>query len=188
MNFVRQNCVERDVRKSVAEFKKFTVAAIRAYFGDDATIRSFEDSANTDEHERDLKYGIDGVITDGEGWTHNYASRVTFKPQYQNFTVRGYRPSGAKTELDKIGRVDEPKPEFHIHTCVGSDGRGALVAIDETVELYQYIERYKPGMRYNRQDGVGFYPVPFAPLNGVRVFYVDASGCVEEITAKFKAA
>lgn len=182
------NYVEHDARKSVAAFRKFTEYAIRAHFGANAKIRSFEDSANTDEHERDLKYGIDGVITDGEGWTHNYASRVTFKPQYQNFTVRGYRPSGTKTEIDKIGQVDEPKPEFHIHTCVGSDGRGALVAIDETVELYQYIERYKPGMRYNRQDGVGFYPVDFKPLANVKIYHVDASGNAEEITAKFKAA
>lgn len=182
------NYVEHDARKSVAAFKKFTVSAIRTFFGEDATIHSFEDSANPLERELDRKHGVDGVITDGDGWTHNYASRVTFKPQYQNFTVRGYRPSGTKTEIDKIGQVDEPKPEFHIHTCVGSDGRGALVAIDETVELYQYIERYKPGMRYNRQDGVGFYPVDFKPLANVKIYHVDASGNAEEITAKFKAA
>ena len=181
------NRVDRDARKSVAAFRKFTTLAIKAHFGDDATIHSYENSENPDEHKRDLYNAIDGVIVDSDGWTHNYASRVTFKPQYQNFTVRGYRPSGTKTEIDKIGQVDEPRPEFSIQTCVDGDRRGAVVAIAETVELYQYIERYKPGMRYNRQDGVGFYPVDFKPLANVKIYRVDASGNVEEITDEYSS-
>ena len=180
------NRVDRDARKSVVTFRKFTTLAIKAHFGDDATIHSYEDSENPDERKRDLYNAIDGIVIDSEGWTHNFASRVTFKPQYQNFTVRGYRPSGTKTEIDKIGQVDEPKPEISIQTCV--DERGAVVAIAETVELYRFIERYKPAMRFNHYDGVGFYPVPFASLASVRVFYVDASGNVTNITATFTAA
>lgn len=187
--------IKSDMKKSVRAFKKFTVHATKAHFGDDAQIHSYEGSDNPAERELDLKFGIDGVVTNGEGWAHFYASRVQFLKygglSFNTFTVRGFRPSGTATEIDKLRhgqKVDEPKPEYHIQAYVDGDGRGAVVGICETVELYQYIERHKPEMQYNRSDHVGFYPVKFSAIDGVRVFYVAESGNVTDITAKVKAS
>ena len=180
---------KKDGEKSIRFFEKFAVHAIKAHFGGDALIHSYEDSNNPVEHELDLKFGIDGVIVGGDGWSHNYASRVQFGKPYNTFTLRGYRPSGAATEIDKLRRgqqIDEPKPEYHIHTYVDSDGRGAVVGICETVELYQWIHRHKPEMIYNRQGDAGFFAVDFAALDSVRVFYVDSYGNVRDVTERVK--
>lgn len=182
--------IKSDMKKSVRAFEKFTAHAIKAHFGGDAQIHSYEDSNDPSERELDLNYGIDGVIVDGEGWAHNYASRVQFVKyggwSYDTFTVRGFRPSGAATEIDKLRQVGTPKPEYHIQTYVDYDKRGAVVGIAETVELYQWITRNKPPLITNR-DGTKFYAVEFSAIDSVRVFYVDERGNVTDITA-FTAA
>lgn len=190
MNFVIRN----DAAKSLRAFEKFSCHALKKFFGDDAQIHSYENSDNPAERDLDLNFGIDGFVVDSEGWAHNYASRVQFLKcgglSFNTFTVRGFRPSGAKTEIDKLRhgqKVDEPKPEYHIQAYVDFGGRGAVVGIVETVELYQWITRNKPPLKTNR-DGTKFYAVEFNALDGVRVFYVDESGNVTDITAKVKAA
>ena len=179
--------IQSDMKKSIRAFKKFTVHALKAHFGDDAQIHSYENSNDPVERELDLSHGIDGVVVDGAGYHHFYASRVQFGAPYNTFTVRGFRPSGAATEIDKLRQVGTPKPECHVQTYVDFGGRGAVVGIAETVELYQWITRNKPTLITNRSDGTKFYAVEFSAV-ACRVFYVNDSGSVTNITAKIKAS
>ena len=176
MNFVIRN----DAAKSIRAFQKFGVPALKQIFGGDAQIHSYEGSNDPVERELDLNHGIDGVIVDGEGWAHNYASRVQFLKygglSFNTFTIRTRRPSGAKTEIDKMQAVDEPTSAIHVQTYVDGDGRGAVVGIAGTAEVKQAVYRYKPETKYNRSDNVGFAAIDFYKVEGVRVFYVDESG------------
>lgn len=184
--------IKSDAQKSIRAFKKFTVHAIKARFGDNAQIRSYEGSKDPAERDLDLNHGIDGVIVDGEGYHHFYASRVQFLKygglSFNTFTIRTRRPSGAKTEIDKMQAVDEQTSAIHVQTYVDGDGRGAVVGIAGTAEVKQAVYRYKPETKYNRSDNVGFAAIDFYKVEGVRVFYVDESGNVTDITAKVKAA
>ena len=182
---------QQDAQKSIRAFQKFSCPALKKFFGENAQIHSYEGSDNPAERELDLKFGVDGVVTDGEGWAHFYASRCSFGFYYGTFTVRGFRPSGTATEIDKLRhgqKVDEPKPEYTIQCYVNFDGRGAVVGICDTVELYQWIVRHKPEMQYNHSDHVGFYPVKFSAIDSVRVFYVDSYGNIIDVTATVKAS
>lgn len=183
---------EQDAQKSRVGFEQFTRHALAKFFGGDAQIHSYEGSNDPVERELDLNHGIDGVIVDGEGWAHNYASRVQFLKygglSFNTFTIRTRRPSGAKTEIDKMQAVDEPTSAIHVQTYVDGDGRGAVVGIAGTAEVKQAVYRYKLKPKTNHSDDVEFVAVDFDKVEGVRVFYVDASGNAEEITAKFKAA
>ena len=181
-------CYKNDAERSIRLFGKFSRYALNRHFGGNAQIRSFEGSDNPAERDLDLKHGIDGVVVTADGWTHKYASRVQFGVYHGTFTIRGYRPSGTATEIHKLRRVDELKPDYHVQTYVDSDGRGAVVGICETAELMQYIDRHKPAMKFTHNGGQGFYPVPFADLATVRVFYVDERGNVTDVTAKIKAS
>lgn len=181
-------CFKSDAVRSIRAFDKFSRHALNRHFGGNALIRSFEGSDNPAEQNLDMNHGIDGVVVTADGWTHNFASRCSFVQGFNTFTVRGYRPTGTPTEFDKIGRVEEEKPEFTAQCYVDSDGRGAVVGIAETVEIYQYIDRHKPAMRFNHRDGVGFYAVPFSELATAKIYYVDACGNVTDVTAKIKAS
>lgn len=181
-------CFKSDADRSIRAFNKFTRHVLNHFFDSNKMIRNFEGSNNPAERDLDRKHGIDGFVVDRDDWARYFASRISFVTGYNTFTVRGYRPSGTATEIHKIGRVDEPKPEYHVQTYVDGDSRGAVVGIAETVELYRYIHRHKPEMRFNHSDGVGFYPVPFADIATVRVFYVDERGNVTDVTAKIKAS
>jgi len=177
-------CFKTDSEKSRRAFDKFTRHALNRHFVGNKLIRSFEGSQDPVERELDLKHSIDGVIVTADDWAHYFASRVQFGKYYGTFTIRGYRPSGTATEIHKLCRVDEPKPDYHVQTYVDSDGRGAVVGICETAELMQYIDRHKPAKRRNGQDGVGFYAVPFSELATAKIYYVDACGNVTDVTKK----
>ena len=181
-------CFEKDAEKSRRAFDKFTRHALNRHFDGNKLIRSFEGSQDPVERELDIKHGCDGGIVDRDNWAHYFASRVQFGKYYGTFTVRGYRPTGTATEIHKLRREEGAKPEFHVQTYVDSDGQGAVVGIVETIELVQYIDRHKPEMKFARDGGQGFYPVPFADLAGIRVYYVDACGNVTDVTAKIKAS
>ena len=177
---------KKDGEKSIRFFEKFAVHAIKAHFGGDALIHSYEDSNNPVEHELDLKFGIDGVIVGGDGWSHNYASRVCRAQGYLTFTVRAERLSGTKTELAKLRQVDTPKPEFHIQAYV--DGHGAIVGIAERVEILRTIAHGKATTTRNRSDGTEFKAVKFVDVEGCRIYRVDNSGNVIDLTAEFTTA
>ena len=181
-------CFKSDAERSIRAFDKFTRHALNRHFGGNKLIRSFEGSQDPVERELDLKHSIDGVIVTADDWAHYFASRVQFGKYYGTFTVRGYRPTGTPTEIHKLRREEGAKPEFHVQTYVDGDGRGAVVGIAETVEIYQYIDRHKPAMRFNHRDGVGFYAVPFSELATAKIYYVDACGNVTDVTAKIKAS
>ena len=174
-----------DAAFSVAGFKKFSVHAIKAHFGDDALIHSYEDSNNPVDRELDLKFGIDGVIVDGDDWSHNYASRVCRAQGYPTFTVRAERLSGTKTELAKLRQVDTPKPEYHIQAYV--DEHGAIVGIAERVEILRAIAHGKATTTRNRNDGTEFKAVKFVDVEGCRIYRVDISGNVVDVTADYAA-
>lgn len=175
-------CFEKDAEKSRRAFDKFTRYALNRHFDGNKLIRSFEGSQDPVERELDIKHSIDGVIVDRDNWAHYFASRALTAQGFLTFTVRGDRPTGTATEIHKIRRVGEPKPEYHVQTYVDSDGQGAIVGIVETIELVQYIDRHKPAKRRNGQDGVGFYAVDFVEpeLATAKVYYVGASGNVTD--------
>ena len=180
---------EQDAAKSIAAFNRFSAPALQKCFGNDAQIFSFENHNNRVEEILDTMASIDGIIA-VEGVAYFYSSRVQFGTCYENFTLRGWRPSGATTEMAKLKRaakIHAPMPTFTVQSFVDSDGLSATVGVAKTIDLIRYAENHNVEEKVT-STGERFFVIPWFELERVKVYRVDASGNVTEITATFTAA
>ena len=182
---------EKDAEKSRRAFQQFSSPALKKFFGG-AVILSTEghtkDKPTTIEKSLDIS-GIDGICVTQKGWTYFYASRVQFGKLYENFSIRYSRPSGKATEFEKLQRANKicaPMPTFHVQCFVDDDGQAARVAIVPTVDLIRHMQKDKLKIRMT-DSGEQFCFIPWRELARVKIYRVDASGHVEEITANFTA-
>lgn len=180
---------ENDAAKSLRLFEKFSVHAMKKFFGGVAQIVPIEGREDAATKLLDRFAGIDGLVVNGDGTIDFYSSRVQVGKNYESFSLRRSRANGMKTEFAKLQqarRTGGAMPQFMIQAFVDSDEQSATVAIAPMVDVIDYAE-HNPEIRAT-PTGETFYVIPWFALASVRVFYVDASGHVEEITAKFKAA
>ena len=183
--------IKSDMQKSVRAFNKFTVHALKQIFGGDMMIIPTENHDSKIEKVLDCSACVDGLIVTSDGAIYPYASRVQFGQNYNDFTLRGERPNGTKTELEKLQQArkkDSLMPKFHIQTFVNADEQSATVGVTYTGELLNYCDKFNPATAFNHSDGVKFCFVGFDSVDRKKVFRVDCFGFVEDLTADFAAA
>ena len=180
-------CYKQDADKSIRGFEKFVKPVLQARFGAKKILPT-ERHENELETEIDRNAGIDGVIVDSDGWTFGYSSRVQFGTNYVSFSIRRSRPSGAKTEFDKLNNPQQIKPSYHVQTFVKDDEKSAAVAIVETTDLLRYIYKHPDQWRPNK-DGETFFYIPWRELENARLYSVHADGQIVDLeNYLFKAA
>ena len=170
-----------DAQKSIRDFEKFTAPTLRHAL-DAVIVKSME--RHESQREKDLDFAcIDGVIVTADGWQYFYASRVQYK-NYSAFSVRRTRPSGEPTEYFKLceaWRLQKPMPRYHVHSYINADKQSAVVGIAETVDLLRYISKHQNQWR-KTSDGETFFYIPFAEIENVKIFSVDATGNIKKIS------
>lgn len=173
-----------DSQRSRRAFERFVAPVLRQALNA-KTILPTEPTASGYDSDLaaalDMRAGIDGFFVDGDNDIYAYASRVQFGQNYGTFTLRRSRPTGARTEFNKLvhaRQVQAPMPTFHIQNYVDADGQNATVAIVETLELLRYV--YKHRDQWRRADGgETFYVAPFDDV-AAQVYRVGADGQVVE--------
>lgn len=181
-------CYKDDAEKSCVGFEQFSRHAMQHFFGNGAQIHSFENHANEAEKAFDCA-GIDGFII-RDGMVYFFASRVQFGRNYQSFSIRGYRPTGAKTEFTKLQQAIEkcePMPTYHVQCFVAADEQAATVAVARTIDLVQYVENHNAEKR-RTSTGEEFFVVPFSAIERIRIYRVGVGGYVEDVTAEYSEA
>ena len=174
---------QQDAAKSLRGFEKFTAPALKAAF-DAKKIYSTEQHDNALETVLDTMSAVDGLFIGGDGWTYAFASRLQFAVNYKTFTIRRTRPSGMKTEFEKLS-ASPPlamKPAFHVQAYITEDETRAVVAIVETWRLIKYVGEHQEQWRAT-DDGESFYFAPWRELDGVRVFVVEDGHVTEKKNA-----
>lgn len=175
---------KQDAEKSLSGFEKFTAPALK--FALNAKI-----ILPTERHDSDLATaldqcaGIDGIIVNAAHWAFSYSSRVQFGKNFETFTIRRSRPSGATTEADKLfhaWRIQAPMPTYHVQTFISENEQSAVVAVAPTVDLLKFVGKHSDQWRATR-DGETFYFIPFNDLENVKIYHVDATGHVEKKNA-----
>lgn len=168
-------CFNQDAERSCCAFDKYVTPVLR-YALNAVKILPTERHKNELEAELDRNAGIDGLIVNSDGWTFGYSSRVQFGTNYGAFSVRRSRPSGVKTEFDKLCNPLQTKPTYHIQTFVVNEQ--AVIGVVETVELVQYISKH-PNQWRKTSDGETFYYVPFDEV-AAKVYCVVAGQVFEK--------
>ncbi|MBQ3451793.1 MAG: hypothetical protein IJG32_05985 [Selenomonadaceae bacterium] len=171
-------CFKQDQEKSLRGFEKFIVPVLKTAFGAEA-VYSTERHNNNFETQLDCDFGIDALIV-VDGTIYPVASRVQNGTNYESFSVRRSRPSGATTEFDKLSqawRIQAPMPTYTVQGFIDKDGQIAVVGIAETIELLKYIGKHRDQWRPTK-DGETFYYIPFAELENVKIYRVDENGYV----------
>ena len=131
----------------------------------------------------DVLCGIDIWQTIIGKGSRGIASRVQFGPKnWKTFTVRNFRTSGYKTELQK--RLDAINsggryiyPYLTCQAYVSKDESRLLgCALAKTKDIYNAIEEGKFVNRTNGDDGTGFIAVRFEDVTNSRIFNFDKDG------------
>lgn len=112
----------------------------------------------------DMEAGIDAwqVVT-GEG-IRGIASRIQWGGTYwESWTVRTRRPSGVRTERDKLIHADQTllRPSYHVQAYLDGVGGAVLgAAAIRTNDLVRLLLAEQHGSeRFNPVDGAAFVPV-----------------------------
>ena len=173
-----------DSQRSRRAFERFVAPVLRQALNA-KTILPTEPTASGYDSDLaaalDMRAGIDGFIDDGENQLYAYASRIQFGQNYATFTIRRSRPTGARTEFNKLvhaRQVQAMMPTFHVQTFVDADGQNATVAIVETLELLRYVYKHRDQWR-KTDGGETFYVAPFDDV-AAQVYRVGANGLVIE--------
>lgn len=179
---------ENDAAISLRLFQKFSVHAMKKCFvgSQVVPIEGREDDATK---LLDRFAAIDGLIVNVNGTTIDfYSNRVQVGKNYESFSLRRSRANGTKTEFEKLQqarRTGGAMPQFTVQAFVDSDEQSATVGIAPTLDVLDYAE-HNPEIRAT--TNATFFVAPWRELARVKVYRVDASGYVEEITANFTAA
>lgn len=179
---------ENDAAISLRLFEKFSVHAMKKFFGGVAQIVPIEGREDAATKLLDRFAAIDGLVVNGDGTIDFYANRVQIGKNYESFSLRRSRLSGKATEFEKLQqarRTGGAMPTFHVQCFVDSDEQSATVGIAPTIDVLDYAE-------HNPDEFLGtanatFFVVPWRELARVKVYRVGEFGNVEEITA-IKAA
>lgn len=178
---------ENDAAISLRLFEKFSVHAMKKYFGG-AQIVPIEGREDDAPKLLDRLAGIDGLIVNVNGTIDFYSSRVQIGKNYESFSLRRSRATGTKTEFVKLKqarRTGGAMPSITVQTFVDSDEKSATVGIAPTLDVLDYAE-------HNPDEFLGtanatFFVVPWRELAHVKIYRVDASGYVEEITDEYSS-
>lgn len=169
-------CFNQDAERSCCAFDKYVTPVLR-YALNAAKILPTERHNSELAAILDRDAGIDGIIINADDWTFGYSSRIQFGTNYESFSIRRSRPSGAKTEYDKLLNPLQTKPSYHVQTFVLKDEQ-AVIGVVETVELVRYISEHLNQWR-KTSDGETFYYVPFDEV-AAKVYCVVAGQVFEK--------
>ena len=173
---------ENDAAKSLRLFQKFSVHTMKKCFvgAQVVPIEGREDDATK---LLDRLAGIDGLVVNGDGTIDFYSSRVQVGRNYESFSLRRSRANGTITEFKKLQHArltGGAMPQFMIQAFVDSDEKSATVAIAPMLDILDYAE-HNPEIR-TTTTGETFFVIPWAAIDSAKIYRVNASGLVEEIS------
>ena len=178
--------LQSDAAKSLQFFQKFSVHAMKKCFGG-AQIVPIEGREDAATKLLDIFAAIDGLIVNVNGTIDFYSNRVQVGKNYESFSLRRSRLSGKATEFEKMQqarRTGGAMPQFTVQAFVDSDEQSATVGIAPTLDVLDYAE-HNPEIRAT--TNATFFVAPWRELARVKVYRVDASGYVEEITDEYSS-
>lgn len=179
----------KDAERSINATEKFAAPALKQFFGSDAQIFSIENHNSRVEEILDRDAGIDSLVLTGRG-VYPVALRAQFGKCWATTTIRRSRPSGSKTEYEKITHAtefDALKVNYHCHIYVASDGLSATVGVAWTNGVMDIVRANPSRWQKNPEDGTTFFFAPWIEVKQLKVYRVDASGHVEEITDEYSS-
>lgn len=165
---------EDDLAQSTRQFRDIVWPEIRHWFGDDPEIHPVEGRDDGLFQAFDQLAGVDfWLVNQGLGMA-SIASRVQSDYDYETFTIRHSRESGADTEHQKRMKqltTDHQLPTWTVQAYVEPVLQVVQnAAACRSESLYQYIsQKGEPGDEWpliQSNESETFYPVPWSELDG----------------------
>lgn len=140
---------DKDLSKSAKAFEDHVAPLLKRKLKLEKII-ACEDKQNDAERVLDYNACIDYLISRGEH-VSGLASRVSFKPEYKDkLTLRKARSNGRPTEYQKLEDAIDAGiyPKIFCAACVVDDELVSC-AVVQTIDLLNFIDRYKPPIKTN---------------------------------------
>ena len=159
------NQIDADKKQSADDFEKIVLPVIEKYCG--AKIIHTENLRGKLPLMLDHYFSTDALyIKDGKMF--GVSSRIQRGKNYYGFSSRAERDSKTKTELQKHSDAianDDYLPEITIQAYI--DGDDLTVGLANTVDVVDFIKKYKPQPKHTSKSKVGqatFYPVSWRDM------------------------
>lgn len=152
--------IDSDKKQSADDFEKIVSPVIEKYCG--ATIIHLEKLQGKLPLMLDRHFSTDALYIKG-GKMFGVSSRIQRGKNYYGFSSRAERDSKNKTELQKHSDAianDDYLPEITLQAYIVGDD--LTVGLANTVDVVDFIKKYKPQPKHTRKGKVGqaeFYPV-----------------------------